>query len=399
MSEPFFTIIVPTRNRAELLPDTLQSVLLQNFSDFEVIVSDNFNDERTSEAITPFLIDSRVKVIRTPEVLPMTSHWQFAAERAKGKFVLFVTDRSVLKNGALAKIFNAIREAGDGIELCSWTWTLYRDQGGYEYGDALMISADSKAEVLSCTDVARGFTTQPGAFAYILPRGLNSCFSNAMFKRFLSVHGTPFRPVSPDYFSAFLFLGFTAQLLHIPQPLFVSQGLSISNGGNGYLGTSENYLSTLGKIDWLRHVPIKAPFVDNTIFADFLAAKEIVGGNLSSVELDWPSYYFACFQELSAKKGAKVLSAKRLKEFSIEFERALGCEPVDTQRIVRSMIKAQPFASFIARVRYSQLGSYLRVLKHFVTRFRAGTSGRSKRSVMEIAGHPSSHRPTLTADK
>lgn len=394
MPKPFFTIIVPTRNRAELLPDAIQSVLLQDFQDFEIIVSDNFNDERTSAAIRPFLIDNRVKEIRTSEVLPMTKHWQFAAEHANGKYVLYVTDRSVLKKGALTKIADAIQSSGSDVELCSWTWTLYNDQGGYEYGDALLVDPEKPAELMPSHEVVRGFTRQPGVFAYVLPRGLNSCFSNEMFKRFVLEHGSPFRPVSPDYFSAFLFLGFTSKILHIPQPMFVSQGLSISNGGNGYLGTSESYLSTLGDIDWMRHVPIKAPFVDNTIFADFLAAKELIGGNLQSVPLHLPSYYFACFQELTAKRGAKVLSSESLNKFVAEFERALGEESQETQKAVHRMIKSQPFALQLARLRYSASGAYLRKLKHLVTRLRAGTSAQSKQTVMQSAGHFSPNEQT-----
>ena len=386
MHSPFFTVIVPTRNRAELLPDALKSVLLQDFLDFELIVSDNFNDERTESAISSFRADKRVRVIRTPSVLPMTEHWQFAAEKATGQFILFVTDRSVLKKGALSKIFKAIQECESEVDLCSWTWTLYNDQGGYEYGESLLVDSAAPTQLMLSSDVARGFTKNPGQYAYILPRGLNSCFSRTLFERFVHAHGTPFRPVSPDYFSAFLLLGFTNNMLHIPQPLFVSQGLAISNGGNGYLGTSEKYLATLGDIDWMRHVPIKAPFVDNTIFADFLAAKEKIGGSLATVDLDWPTYYHACFLELVAKKGARVLLPSRLDEFNSAWERALSQENPEVQKSVRKMVNAQPFATQLAYLRYSRPGATLRKLKHWITRFRAGTSNTPTSTVLEVAG-------------
>lgn len=386
MHSPYFTVIVPTRNRAELLPDALQSVLLQDFLDFELIISDNFNDARTEAAISPFRADKRVRVIRTPSVLPMTEHWQFAAEKAKGQFILFVTDRSVLKKGALSTIFRAIQDCKSEVDLCSWTWTLYNDQGGYEYGESLLVDPAVPAQLMSSSDVARGFTKSPGRFAYILPRGLNSCFSRPLFERFMSVHGSPFQPVSPDYFSAFLLLGFTNHMLHIPQPLFVSQGLAISNGGNGYLGTSEKYLATLGDIDWMRHVPIKAPFVDNTIFADFLAAKEKIGGSLATVELDWPTYYYACFLELVAKKGARVLHPGRLNEFNSAWEKALSQESVEIQKLTKKMVNTQPFATQLAYLRYSKPGATLRKLKHWITRFRAGTSNAPKSTVLEVAG-------------
>lgn len=392
MQDPFFTIIVPTRNRSDLLPDAINSILHQDFEDFELIVSDNFNERETEDTVHPFLFDERVRLIRTSSLLPMTGHWQFAAEHAVGKYVLFVTDRSVLRKGALSKIHRALQEAETPPELCSWTWTLYHDEGGYEYGDALLVDPLAPPQLLDSVDVARGFTTQPGPYAYILPRGLNSCFLNSMFKNFVINHGTPFLPVSPDYFSAFLFLGFTSKILHIPQPLFVSQGLSVSNGGNGYLGTSEKYLSTLGKIDWMRYVPIKAPLVDNTIFADFLAARDKVGGNLMQVNLSLPHYYYACFQELLAKKGARVLDSYRIREFFSEFERALKLETVEVQQATRALITAQYFPQGMAFLRYTWLGAYLRKAKHWFTRLRAGSSVRSGLTVMEVAGHYSINR-------
>ena len=45
---PRFSIVMPTRNRAALLPWAIRSALEQRFDDFEVVVSDNASSDRTA---------------------------------------------------------------------------------------------------------------------------------------------------------------------------------------------------------------------------------------------------------------------------------------------------------------------------------------------------------------
>ena len=39
--KPFFSVVIPTRNRASLLRYALQTALDQDFDDYEIVVSDN----------------------------------------------------------------------------------------------------------------------------------------------------------------------------------------------------------------------------------------------------------------------------------------------------------------------------------------------------------------------
>jgi glycosyltransferase involved in cell wall biosynthesis len=50
----FFSIVIPTYNRAHLLGKTLESVVRQDFSDFEVIVVDDGSTDNTEEVVTAF---------------------------------------------------------------------------------------------------------------------------------------------------------------------------------------------------------------------------------------------------------------------------------------------------------------------------------------------------------
>ncbi|MFY7708559.1 MAG: glycosyltransferase family 2 protein, partial [Flavobacteriales bacterium] len=56
---PFFTIIIPTYNRASLVYKAVKSVLDQAFSDLELLVIDDGSTDHTKEALAEFNSDPR----------------------------------------------------------------------------------------------------------------------------------------------------------------------------------------------------------------------------------------------------------------------------------------------------------------------------------------------------
>ena len=64
MSSPSVSVITPTRNRAQLLAETLDSVVAQTFTDWEHIVVDDGSEDGTAELMaTRMAHDSRVRYI------------------------------------------------------------------------------------------------------------------------------------------------------------------------------------------------------------------------------------------------------------------------------------------------------------------------------------------------
>lgn len=94
MSQPFFSIVIPTYNRAGFIVKTINTVLAQNFSDLEVIVVDDGSTDNTSEVIKG-VTDSRVKYVKK-------ENGERAAARnagtriANGKFINFVDSDDLL---------------------------------------------------------------------------------------------------------------------------------------------------------------------------------------------------------------------------------------------------------------------------------------------------------------
>jgi glycosyltransferase involved in cell wall biosynthesis len=63
-SRPLFTIIIPTKDRAEYLHHTLRTCSIQDYENLEVIVSDDGSSDNTKEvALEASRKDTRIRYI------------------------------------------------------------------------------------------------------------------------------------------------------------------------------------------------------------------------------------------------------------------------------------------------------------------------------------------------
>lgn len=309
--------------------------MLQDFDDFEVVVSDNSSDEDTQAVIREFRDNPCLSVFR-PDNLSMPKHWEYATLKARGRYVLVLPDRSVLKRQALRTIHAAICSSKRDVLVCSWRWSLFDDSLSLEFGDEPVVKTGEVLN-LSSQSIIRSFATGSAKYPYKLPRGLNSCYRNDLADEIRSNHGALFTPISPDYTSAFLLLAYAEHVLFLDTALFISQGLGVSNGGSGSRATSAigTYMSTLEAFDYYAHVPIQKPLVENFIFEDFLAIQEKAAGNFQGIELDWAHYFVTCYREIIEKEAAGFGDKEEHTALMMEWERALSGFDDATQQEVR----------------------------------------------------------------
>ena len=55
MKNPFFSICIPNYNYAHYLGETIESVLNQNFEDFEICIADNASNDNSWEVINSYI--------------------------------------------------------------------------------------------------------------------------------------------------------------------------------------------------------------------------------------------------------------------------------------------------------------------------------------------------------
>ncbi len=86
-SYPLVSVIIPVFNqKEEYLRQCIESILNQDYPNFELIISDNHSENGSWEVINSYE-DSRLKLVRPPQHLPMVQHWAYAGFHAKGEYL------------------------------------------------------------------------------------------------------------------------------------------------------------------------------------------------------------------------------------------------------------------------------------------------------------------------
>lgn len=88
MNAPLVSIILPTRNRAYVLRQTLDGILAQTFGDWELIVIDDGSTDETRELIAAYA-DPRFFYFRNESALGAAKARNQALAKARGEFIAF----------------------------------------------------------------------------------------------------------------------------------------------------------------------------------------------------------------------------------------------------------------------------------------------------------------------
>lgn len=114
MKKPFFSVAIPTYNRAEDLRFAIQYLLNQTFQDFEIVISDNCSTDNTKEVISEFS-SPKIKYFRNKTHTDVMPNVRKAIGRAKGEYVfLHGDDDFIFKRNALEKVWKIILKTKAG---------------------------------------------------------------------------------------------------------------------------------------------------------------------------------------------------------------------------------------------------------------------------------------------
>ena len=115
---PSVSIGLPVYNGARFLPQALESLLGQSFSDIELIVSDNASSDSTQNICTEYAArDARIRYVRQNVNIGAMRNWNFVAKQARGKYFKWSSASDYCAPDMLARCFAAM-EAESDIVLC-----------------------------------------------------------------------------------------------------------------------------------------------------------------------------------------------------------------------------------------------------------------------------------------
>jgi len=150
--KPLVSAIICTHNRDRYLGFAIDSLLAQDFDNFEIIIVDNASSDRTREVVEARLKDQRLRYIYESEI-GLSVARNTGARIAYGEILAYLDDDAVASSHWLKTIYAAYRQnaklaiAGgkvtliwtDGITPPEWlSEGLAGNLGAYDLGEAVM---------------------------------------------------------------------------------------------------------------------------------------------------------------------------------------------------------------------------------------------------------------------
>lgn len=112
---PFFSIIIPVYNSAQYLGECLESILNQDFKNFEILCVNDGSSDNSLEVVQRYSTsDSRV-FVWSQENQGQSCARNFALKKAKGSYILFVDSDDALAPETLSKTYDTLKK--DSIDV------------------------------------------------------------------------------------------------------------------------------------------------------------------------------------------------------------------------------------------------------------------------------------------
>jgi len=289
--ELFLSILIPTRERAELLRDALDSVLAQTDGDFEVIVADNASTDDTV-AVARGYGDERIRITTSETSLGVTDNWNRALDASCGKFVIMLGDDDALLPDYVARLRALSLEYPNADVVYHGAWV--HAAPGVDPSKPLgYIHTASSAEFLRDTrspqilSRAMRLRMVDGALDFRLRYGFNMQFV-ALRRSYIdsaSADGSLFNSEFPDYFAMNAAFLTADEVLAVPEDLVIigvsrkSYGFYHLNKreaeGRAFLQGSDESLPTVGNL-----AVMPGSYINGGWLSAMLALQERFGSTL-----------------------------------------------------------------------------------------------------------------------
>lgn len=116
-SAPFFSIVIPTYNRAQAVVKAVKSVLAQTYTNFEVLIVDDGSTDNTATAVKALLTQDKRVVYIYQKNQERSAARNNGVTHAKGKFICFLDSDDAFLPNHLTELNKTIAKHNNAIAL------------------------------------------------------------------------------------------------------------------------------------------------------------------------------------------------------------------------------------------------------------------------------------------
>jgi len=320
-SKPYFSIVIPTKDRVELAKNVVFHNLAQTNQDFEIVLVDNGESTELYEWAVD-LNDPRIQPYRSGG-LSMPDNWQFAFEKCRGEVVLMSEDKIFLQQDTLQKCSEAFKKSD--AKFITWCIGYEPSHPQYEKTNTSGYNKQHSDELIKFALEGRLDLYQKTA-----PRAINMAVRRSFALDVQKKVGRLCVPISPDYsFGSFLLAESDFYLHTYDKFSYILHGAP-SNGTEVMKGSEKGkkFFMEMGISleDYVASMPCKTPLFGNMLLADILEFwNKTRLGNLTS-QINLKSYWLMILSEIllarkmiGIKSGLAVSAQREIKALPVFF--------------------------------------------------------------------------------
>lgn len=129
MPKPLVSICVPTRNRADSLRKSLETIRGQSYSPIEILISDNCSEDDTEQLCRELaLADPRIRYVRQPRNIGLHGNHNFCMDASRGEFLCIFHDHDRREPGIVSEYVSFL-EHHPRVGIVCADWELFDDSG------------------------------------------------------------------------------------------------------------------------------------------------------------------------------------------------------------------------------------------------------------------------------
>lgn len=140
-SSPLVSIVVPIHNAEQYIGSTIESVLGQTYTNWELILIDDCSSDRSVEIIKSYLGDERIKFFQNETNLKAAATRNEGIAKSKGELLCFLDADDIWLKDKLQKQVEFVKKMD-----CAFSYT------AYEFGDEQAVGTGRIVKVLPRLD-------------------------------------------------------------------------------------------------------------------------------------------------------------------------------------------------------------------------------------------------------
>ena len=267
----------------------------------------------------------------------MPDNWDAGCIQARGEYVLLLADKQAIKLRSLERIHSVLER--QPAACMRWQCDVLDDARRITL--LCREKCDGSVRVVPSDEILNLLANRPlNAANRLMPLGHFGGFHRDLLRRIRQgAVGRLCPPTNPDYTLAIQAMAYSEAVLCFDEALAVTSTRN-SNGRSWTLKThaSTQFMKELGgREKTFDLVPVKAAFVHNGVYNDYLRLRNQIQDRLAKYPLNWSNYFIDCHLDIqeSVKRGVNMT------EELAAWSRALSDQPAAVRQSARTELDDQ----------------------------------------------------------